>query len=69
MTHYCPECMDDKNIIDIEDYVCDKCNDNYCYHFIKTKNIKIDNTMFHDDDLFGNGHICWVCGSEYKPKI
>ena len=50
MNHYCPECMDAKDNIDIEEYSCKSCKNGYCVHFMKT---------LHPE-------ICWVCGSEYK---
>lgn len=63
MTHYCPECIEDPNEIDIEDYKCGECGDTYCSHFMKIKSVVLE---FHDDDIFG--YICLICGSEYRKK-
>ena len=61
MIHYCPECIEEPNEIDIEDYKCGKCGDTYCSHFMKTESVVLE---FHDDDIFG--HICMICSSEYR---
>lgn len=50
--HYCPECVDEQEMSDIESYSCNICMDTFCYHFMKSK----------------DPYICWVCGSEKRPR-
>lgn len=48
MCHYCPECMDVKNEIEIESYRCSTCTETYCVHFMK----------------WTRPSVCWICGSD-----
>jgi len=65
VTHYCPECEEQKNAVDIEEYVCSRCKDQYCVHFMKT--IKAPQQTALGKWTPGE-YICWVCGSEKRKE-